>query len=135
MPTNNGRDFLGTGWSFPLRINAHGGIGLSREEQDIEEAIRIILSTAKGERHMRPEFGCAIHDLVFAPNDATTAGMADRAIRDALGMWEPRIKVTDVLTDINREQSNLLLITIRYVIRATNDVRNLVYPFYLIRSE
>jgi phage baseplate assembly protein W len=134
MP-DNGADFLGQGWSFPMRISSRGGISLSRHDQDIEEAIRIILSTAKGERHMRPEFGCGIHDLVFAPNNATTAGLADYHVKQALGQWEPRIEVTDVQIDVDSVEGNLLLINIRYVIRATNEERNLVYPFYLIRSE
>ena len=133
--TDNTGDFLGQGWSFPMHINSRGGISLSRQAQDIEEAVRIILSTAKGERHMRPEFGCGIHELVFAPNNATTTGEVEQYVREALAQWEPRIEVTDVLTDIDSRESHVLLITIQYLIRATNEPRNLVYPFYLIRSE
>src|SRR5438874_4463011 len=128
-------DFLGNGWAFPLRISPSGGIALSRQKTDIEEAIRIILSTAKGERHMRPEFGCGIHDLVFAPNDATTAGMVRQEVQNALDRWEPRIEVEDVIIDMDAERDTLLLINIHYHVRATNDARNLVYPFYLIRGE
>ncbi len=134
MATSNG-DFLGNGWAFPFRISPSGGIGLSRQERDIEEALRIILSTAKGERHMRPQFGCGIHDLVFAPNDATTAGLVSTYVEEAIGWWEPRVQVIDITVNADNAEGNMLLITIRYRIRATNDERNLVYPFYLIRSE
>jgi len=128
-------DFLGNGWAWPVRISPTGGIALSRQVADIEEAIRIILSTAKGERHMRPQFGCGIHDLVFHPNNATTAGLIQTAIDEALGWWEPRIEVLQVIVDVDEDETNKLLIEIYYRIRATNDERNLVYPFYLIHSE
>jgi len=126
------KDILGTGWAFPLRIDGRGGMALSQHENDIEESIRIILCTAKGERRMRPDFGCEIHDLVFAPNNATTWGLAAHYVEDALGWWEPRIEVTDVDTQLDPDDSGRLLITISYTIRATNDERNLVYPFYII---
>jgi uncharacterized protein len=134
MAGSNG-DFLGNGWSFPFRISPSGGIALSRQERDIEEALRIILSTAKGERHMRPHFGCGIHDLVFAPNDATTAGLIQTYVEEAIGWWEPRVEVMSIDVTGDDEDGNMLLIGIRYRVRATNDERNLVYPFYLIRSE
>ena len=132
MDTETGKDILGTGWSFPLKIDGRGGIALSQHENDIEESIRIIVGTAKGERRMRPNFGCEIHDLVFAPNNATTWGLAAHYVEDALGWWEPRIEVIDVETQIDSEDSARLLININYRIRATNDERNLVYPFYII---
>jgi phage baseplate assembly protein W len=128
-------DFLGNGWAFPFRVNPSGGIELSRQVRDIEEAIRIILGTAKGERHMRPHFGCGIHDLVFATNNATTAGLVASYVQDALGWWEPRIDVQRVDVETDDDDRNMLMINIQYRIRATNDERNLVYPFYLIRSE
>lgn len=131
----NEGDFLGNGWAFPFRISPSGGIALSRQEFDIDEAIRIILSTAKGERHMRPEFGCGIHDLVFAPNNATTAGLVETYVTEAVGWWEPRVEILRVDVDTDREERNTLLIKIHYRVRATNDQRNLVYPFYLIRPE
>src|SRR5690348_12483834 len=92
----NTGDFLGNGWSFPFRISPSGGIALTRQEYDIDEAIRIILSTAKGERHMRPNFGCGIHDLVFAPNNATTAGLVYTYVEEAIGWWEPRVELIDI---------------------------------------
>jgi uncharacterized protein len=131
----NTGDFLGNGWSFPFRISPSGGIALTRQEYDIDEAIRIILSTAKGERHMRPNFGCGIHDLVFAPNNATTAGLVYTYVEEAIGWWEPRVELIDIEVTTDDVDRNMLLINITYRIRATNDERNLVYPFYLIRSE
>ena len=89
------RDFLGTGWAFPVSIDAHGRVALAHQERDIEEAIHIILLTPKGQRVMRPDFGCQVHDLIFAPNDATTAGLASYYVEEALGMWEPRIRVQE----------------------------------------
>ncbi len=131
----NEGDFLGNGWSWPFRIGPSGGIALSRHEFDIDEAIRIILSTAKGERHMRPQFGCGIHDLVFAPNNATTAGLVDTYVQEAIGWWEPRVEVMHVEVGTDDDERNKLQINIHYRVRATNEDRNLVYPFYLIRPE
>jgi Bacteriophage baseplate protein W len=129
------RDFLGTGWAFPVSIDAHGRIALARQERDIEEAIRIILLTPKGQRVMRPEFGCQVHDLIFAPNDATTAGLAAYYVEDALGVWEPRIRVEEVSARPDPDQAERLLIDIRYEIKATHDSRSLVFPFYRIPGE
>jgi len=125
------KNFLGSGWKFPPRLDNRGRVELVHEEQDVEEAIRIILMTRKGERPMRPDFGCAIHDLVFAPNDPSTTGLARRYAQEALGMWEPRIDVLDVRTVPNHDD-NALLLDIRYQVIATNSERNLVFPFYTI---
>src|SRR5262245_45833125 len=89
-------DFLGTGWAFPVGKDARGRIAMARQEQDIEQAIRMILLTPRGQRVMRPNFGCLIHELIFAPNDGSTAGLAAYYVEDALTMWEPRIRVIDV---------------------------------------
>lgn len=129
------RDFLGTGWAFPVSIDAHGRIALARQERDIEEAIRIILLTPKGQRVMRPEFGCNIHELLFSSNDATTAGRAAYYVEDALGMWEPRIKVLRVIARPDPLDPGRLLIDIHYEIKATHDRRSLVFPFYRIPGE
>ena len=133
--TNESREIIGNGWSFPLRTDGRGGIALSRSEADIEEAIRIILGTAKGERRMRPAFGCAIHDLVFAPNDETTWGLARYAVEEALGWWEPRIDVQEIAVIGSEDEANRIDIVIHYRVRATKDARSLVYPFYLITPE
>jgi Bacteriophage baseplate protein W len=129
------RDFLGVGWAFPVGVDARGRIALARQERDIEEAIRIILLTPKGQRVMRPEFGCQIHDLMFAPNDATTAGLAAYYVEEALAMWEPRIHVTEVTARPDPENHARLLIDIAYEVKATHDSRSLVFPFYRIPGE
>jgi phage baseplate assembly protein W len=128
-------DFLGSGWAFPVGVDARGRIALARRERDVEEAIRMILLTPKGQRVMRPEFGCQIHDLIFAPNDATTAGLAAYYVEEALGMWEPRIRVLDVNATTDPDDNSRMLIEIRYEIKATHDQRALVFPFYRIPGE
>ncbi len=132
MTTFGRIDTIGSGWAFPPGIDARGRIALARHERDIEEAIYMILLTPKGQRLMRPEFGCRIHDLIFAPNDATTVGLATYYVEDALGMWEPRIRVEEVLAEPDPTNSGRLLIEIRYVIKSTHDRRSLVFPFYRI---
>ena len=129
------RDFLGAGWAFPVGVDARGRIALARQERDIEEAMRIILLTPKGQRVMRPEFGCQVHDLMFAPNDATTAGLAAYYVEEALNMWEPRIQVKEVNVHPDPENQGRLLIAITYEIKATHDSRSLVFPFYRIPGE
>lgn len=126
------QEFVGRGWSFPVHADANGRIALSSAEREIEESIRLILATAPGERPMRPEFGCAVHDYVFAPADAATAGAIGDAVRTALAFWEPRIDVTGVRVTFERADEGVLLIDIGYAIRGSNDPRNLVFPFYVI---
>lgn len=128
------REFLGAGWAFPLRTDPTGSIALVSQEREVAESIRIILGTAPGERPMRPDFGCAIHDLVFAPADATTAGQLAYYVREALDRWEPRIDLQDVTIHFDAVDAGTLLIDIRYTLRNTNDPRNLVFPFYVIGS-
>ncbi len=131
---NDNEQFLGAGWAFPLRTDATGSIALVTHEREVEESIRIILGTSPGERPMRPEFGCAIHDLVFAPADATTAGQLAYQVRAALERWEPRIDLADVQVRFDAVDTGALLIDIRYSLRDSNDPRNLVFPFYVIGS-
>lgn len=128
-------EFVGAGIGFPLRVTSGGGIALVRDDREIEEAIRLILSTAYGERPMRPDFGCGIHDLVFAPADATTAGQIAYEVRLSLSRWEPRIDVVEVTVSIDPADASALLIDITYEVRGTNDPRNLVFPFYVIPTE
>jgi phage baseplate assembly protein W len=125
-------DFVGTGWGFPMGVDGRGSIRLARGAEDAEEAIRLILGTAPGERRMRPEFGCAIHDFVFAPMNVTTFGMIRYHVLQALGRWEPRITVGDVEVTPDPRVEGCLHIRIAYTLRSTNDERNLVYPFYTI---
>ena len=129
-----GEQFVGAGWGFPLRTDATGSIALVSGEQEISEAIRLVLGTAPGERPMRPEFGCGIHDLVFAPADETTAGTISYEVRLALERWEPRIEVTDVTVGFDAVHTGTLYIDIGYTISGTNSPRNLVFPFYVIPS-
>ncbi|MGW2279183.1 GPW/gp25 family protein [Streptomyces sp. NPDC001770] len=125
--------FVGSGWSFPLRIGPTGGIALVSGEREVEEAIRLVLSTAPGERPMRPDFGCAIQDLVFAPVNEQTAGRIQHEVYASLDRWEPRIEVDDVDVTVGADQS-VLYIDVRYSIRGTNNPRSLVFPFYVIPS-
>lgn len=128
-------DFVGRGWAFPLRTDATGAIALVSREREIEESIRLILGTAPGERPMRPEFGCGIHDFVFAPADAETAGRLAYEVRTALARWEPRIEVNEILVTIDLDDRSLLYIDVRYSLATNNDPRNLVFPFYVIPGE
>jgi phage baseplate assembly protein W len=128
-------DVLGTGWAFPPGVDARGHIALARQERDVEEAIRIILLTPKGQRVMRPEFGCRIHDLAFSPNNATLTGLATYYVEEALAMWEPRIQLEEVTARVDNEHAERLLIDIAYRVKATADRRSLVFPFYRIPGE
>jgi phage baseplate assembly protein W len=130
-----GDSFVGAGVGFPLRLDAVGSIALVGSDADIEEAIRLILATAPGERPMRPEFGCGIHRYLFAPADGGTAGSMAEEVRQALARWEPRIIVTRVDVTIDTEVRNCLWIDVGYEIRRSNDPRNLVFPFYVIPEE
>ncbi len=124
------QDFLGKGMHFPPTIKG-GQLAMSSGEDLIGESIIIILGTAKGERVMRPDFGCGIQELVFAPNDTSTATLLTFHVKEALLKWEPRIEVlsVDVLSDSG--ETNRLNISIEYRVKTTNVRKNLVYPFYL----
>lgn len=124
------KEFLGAGWKFPIELDK-GGIGLSTYDENIQESIRIILETAKGERQMRPDFGCDLNTLVFAENTLSTAGRAAYYVEQALVHWEPRIELIRVEAKPDREVENRLAINIEYRLIATNTIFNLVYPFYL----
>lgn len=125
------RAFLGVGWRFPLQVTPGGGIARSSLEQKIEESIYLILSTGKRERLMMPDFGCGIHDLVFAPDDAATVAEVGAGVRESLVRYEPRIDVLSVDAAPAPGQPNLLLIRVDYRIRSNNARANLVYPFYI----
>jgi hypothetical protein len=128
-------DILGRGWAFPVAIDGAGQVGLAEHSEDIAQAMVIILSTRKGERVLRPEFGCQIHDLLFAPNDANTIGLAIYYVEQALRMWEPRIRLLDVSARPDPASSERLEIAVQYEIRTTLDRRTLVFPFYRIPAE
>jgi phage baseplate assembly protein W len=128
-------DFVGSGLAFPLHIDQRGAVALAHADEDVREAIMLILGTTPGERPMRPEFGCRLQEFVFDGVDAYTIGRLRDAVLTALERWEPRIDVLDVTFDLSELDAGRLRLEIDYVLRATNDVRNLVYPFYLVPAE
>jgi phage baseplate assembly protein W len=127
-------DFIGQGWRFPVKPDVQGRLNLVTGDEEIRQSIWHILTTAPGERQMRPEFGCGIHDLVFDANTAAFQGLAQANVQSALARWEPRIDVLDVRVEAPSDQRNLLLIHVDYRIRANNAIFNLVYPFFLIEG-
>jgi phage baseplate assembly protein W len=127
-------DFIGSGWAFPAAISRTGSVRLVNGTEEIDASIRMILSTVPGERVMRPEFGCAMWELLFAPLTAGTLGLVEQAVREAIVRWEPRIDLRSVLAT-GDQATGTVHIALAYVIRSTNDVRNLVFPFYTIPTE
>ena len=128
-------DFIGRGIMFPLRVDQSGSIAMTSGVDDLDSSIRMVLATAPGERLMRPRFGCRIWELLFEPINANTMGLMAVAVRDALGQWEPRIAVDDVVISPDEAAQGRVHIDIAYTVRTTNDRRNLVYPFYVIPIE
>ncbi len=135
MTSDYNADFLGRGWSFPLRLDASGSFVLVSGEDDVDEAIRLILGTAYGERPMRPDYGCGIHDLIFDSIDANLSGRVAADVTASLTRWEPRIEIMRVDAVPDPVDTHVLLIDVSYRIRSTNDRRNLVFPFYSIPAE
>ncbi len=128
-------EFLGVGWHFPLQRDEESNRFRRAEyETSIEQAIIIILETRKGERVMRHDFGCSIHELVFAPNNSSTRGLAEHHVREALLRWEPRIEILHVHAYSAGEVGEAIMIDLSYRVRATDNRFNLVYPFYLDRG-
>jgi phage baseplate assembly protein W len=124
------RPFLGRGWAFPPRVSG-GDVAMAIAEKDIEQSIRIILETAPGERVMRPDFGVGLRRMVFSPLSFGTISVVQFRIEQALLLWEPRIDVQAVKVRIDPDRPGWLFIDIRYRVRASNSIANLVYPFYL----
>lgn len=127
--------FLGRGLAFPVRADASGRVALAEGIDGVERSIRIILGTAPGERPMRPEFGCGLHDLVFAPLDVDLPARVRSEVTAALRRWEPRIDVLDVAVEVDPEAPTVVSVSLTYRVKRTNDPRNLVVPFYVIGSE
>ena len=125
------RDFLGSGWAFPVQPDQGGGIATSAFERNIYESILVILGTRPGERPLFPLFGCGIHDFVFAPNNSSTHGIVEHQTTSALLKWEPRIRDVKVKAKTDPDEPARMLVEIAYTVRSTNSVYNLVYPFYL----
>jgi phage baseplate assembly protein W len=124
--------FIGRGFSWPMTVDHTGGIRLTEPIEDIERSMRIILLTAPGERIMRPRFGCRIWDLLFEPITANLLGQVVEVVKEALAQWEPRIYVLDVDPSPEGRDNGLISVRISYLVRTTNDHRNLVFPFYVI---
>lgn len=124
-------DFIGRGFPFPLRIDARGSMVLVGGIEELERSMAVVLSTAPGERPFRPLFGCAIWELMFEPINDNTLGLMEMYVEEALRRWEPRVDVSEVRCIPNPDTGEVQ-IEIDYVVRQTNDRRNLVYPFYLI---
>ena len=124
------RAFLGIGWSFPPRFE-DGKVAVAAYEEDVRQAILIILGTSPGERVMRPDFGAGLDRFVFEPISPTTLTRVTDTVREALIAWEPRIDVEDVRVTPQGQPANILSIELDYLVTATNTRQNLVYPFYL----
>jgi phage baseplate assembly protein W len=128
-------DFIGRGIRFPMTVDHTGAIALAGGPDSLDRSIRVILSTGQGERPMRAGFGCAIWDLLFAPVNDNALGLMAQAVRDAIGQWEPRVTLEDVQVTPDPADAALVLISVSYRVKVTNDRRNLVYPFYVIPEE
>lgn len=129
------REFLGKGWRFPVAVNLTGGTSTSAYEENVRESIFVILGTAPGERVKRPDFGCRIHDLMFAPNNDETAARAEYYCEEAIYKYEPRIADVTCKAMPNAAEPNRLDVKITYVIAGKSEKKNLVYPFYLLKPE
>lgn len=127
--------FVGRGFRFPMGVDHRGGLALTSGPEELDSSIRVVVSTAPGERVMRSAFGCKIWDLLFEPVNANTLGYMAQAVREAIAQWEPRVETESVDVVPDRRDSSLVNINITYRVRSTNDRRNLVYPFYVIPRE
>ncbi len=134
-PAQSNASFVGQGFFWPMQVDHTGSIRLTEGATDIDAAMQVVLATAPGERVMRSQFGCRIWDLLFEPVTANVLGLMAQAVRDALAQWEPRVEVEQVNAVPDARDSALVMITIEYRVKATNDRRNLVYPFYVIPHE
>jgi hypothetical protein len=124
-------DFLGRGWAFPVGVDSAGDVRTAADERTVEESIRLVIGTAKGERVMRPAFGCGIHEYAFDTVDANTLSLVETTVEEALVEFEPRIAVEEVSASTEDLSEGVLLIEVDYRIRASNTRRNMVYPFYI----
>ncbi len=134
-PASYDATFIGRGFYWPLQVDHTGSIRLTDGAADIDRSMAVILATAPGERVMRPQFGCKIWDLLFEPITANLLGLMAQVVREALAQWEPRVEVEDVHPEPDPNDATLVMITVTYRVKATNDRRNLVYPFYVIPHE
>jgi uncharacterized protein len=136
-PPEKGIDvsFIGRGLTWPMGVDHTGALRLTEGAQDLDRSIRVVLATAPGERVMRPQFGCRIWEMLFEPVTPGLLGEMAQAVKDALAQWEPRVTVDEVDVLPDGQDASLVQIDVTYRVRATNDRRNLVYPFYVIPRE
>lgn len=128
---DNKKEFLGRGWAFPVRLDPKSGsVAIAEFEDDVRQSIRIILGTAPGERVMRPDFGCGIYEMGFEVIDSASLTRITNLVTDALTRYEPRIELTDVNVDPYQAAEGRMEVSVTYRVRLTNQVGNLVYPFY-----
>jgi uncharacterized protein len=127
----NGNDFVGKGWRFPINVNARGGINWSEGPERVSDAIWVIIKTSLGERVMRPNFGAGVNDYVFQSNSSVTRTELVTSIKQALLKWEPRIDLKQVSANPVPGEPSQVLVSIEYTLRTTNQLFNVVYPFYL----
>ena len=125
----------GRGWAFPPRLNDHDRMSMVQDDSDIRQSIYIVINTAPGERVMHPDFGCRIHELIFAPANNQTAAVAERFVREAIERWEPRIDLTKVKITMGGAKRGEMIIEVEYRLKDQPNVRNLIYPFYLLPLE
>lgn len=125
------RSIVGTGFAFPMQIDVLGGTEVSDEDANIRQSMMLILGTAPGERLYRPDFGCAIHDIMFEPNTMLTAAKIEYEVKKSLLAFEPRVADVEVKAAPDDDEPTRMNVSITYVIRKTNTTANLVYPFYL----
>jgi len=128
-------NITGRGWSFPPRLSDRDQIQLVQDHADVRQAMYIIINTYPGERVMRPDFGCRIHELIFDPANDQTAAVAERYVREALMRWEPRVEIEDVIVKPGATERGELLIHIQYKLRDRHNARSLVFPYYLTPDE
>jgi phage baseplate assembly protein W len=134
-PAEYDATFIGRGFYWPLQVDHTGSIRMTDGAPDLDRSMAVILATAPGERVMRPEFGCKIWDLLFEPITANLLGLMAQVVREALAQWEPRVEIEDVQPVPDDNDATLIRIMVSYRVKATNDRRNLVYPFYVIPHE
>ena len=127
--------FIGRGIAFPMGVDHTGRLKLTNGSEDLDRSMRVVLATAPGERVMRPQFGCRIWDMLFEPVTPNLLGLMAQAVRESLAQWEPRVTVDDVEILPQGDDNARVDIVVHYRVKATNDPRNLVYPFYVIPRE
>lgn len=128
-------EFIGTGWRFPILPDAAGSLGYADGDANVEQSLRILLLTDRGQRVMRPDFGCKAPRFVFAPGSLRNLSLLEASVRDAIRDWEPRVELEDVHAEADPQDETHVTVSISYRVRRTNTRNNLVFPFYLGTAE